>query len=419
MTSFREEITDAETEPGEPSSGASSADVAVIALESSHRDPRRFSLDHDLGMSVLALGAENDSTYCYCNGRDVELSDRLGRLTTPDAYRRLVDAVRAAMRAPNGPVDLIAHDLHPQYMTTQLARSLGAPCIAVQHHHAHLASVMADRGISTPVVGVCCDGVGYGADGAAWGCEIMRCTRERYERVGRLDYFPLIGGDRAALENWRPAAALLHAAFGDDWLKRRTASFERVDDATIQLTDAVLRRRAAGAGPVNAPDCSSLGRVFDGVSFLLGLCERNDRPAAAAIALEAAAGDAPVDPYAYGVNMDGGAIRMSLAPTIRAIVRDLQCGNAVGTIAGRFHETLASMLVTAARTACERFDLTTVVISGGCFANRRLREGVVSRLENLQLRALLPRRVSVSDAGLSLGQAVIAAARYREADPCA
>ncbi|MCA9267955.1 MAG: hypothetical protein KDA41_05765, partial [Planctomycetales bacterium] len=269
------------------------------------------------------------------------------------------------------------------------------------------------------VVGVCCDGVGYGADGAAWGCEIMRCSRERYERIGRLDYFPLIGGDRAAIDNWRPAAALLYEAFGGAWLKKRTASFDNVDDATIQMADSLLRRREAGASNVNAPDCSSLGRVFDAVSFLLGLCRRNDRPAAAAIALEAAADEGSFDPYAYAINLDNGAIRMSLAPTIRAIVRDLQCGNTVGTIAGRFHETLASMLVTAARTACERFDLTTVVISGGCFANRRLREGVVARLENLQLRALLPRRVSVSDAGLSLGQAVVAAARYREANSCA
>ncbi|MCB9853568.1 MAG: carbamoyltransferase HypF [Phycisphaerales bacterium] len=380
---------------------------------------RRFSLQHDIGTSVLALGAENDSTYCHCEGRAVRISESMGRLTDPADYRRFSSAINAMLASRRGRIRIIAHDLHPQYMTTHLARSLNMPRVPVQHHHAHLVSVMADWGIASPVVGVCCDGVGYGSDGAAWGCELMLCTHRQYDRVGHLDYFPLIGGDRAALENWRPAAAMLQQAYGNDWRRRLTPSFRDVSADAIDLAEA-LASQGGGGGErfFNAPRCSSLGRVFDGVSFLLGLCRRNDRPAQAAIALETVADSGHCDPYAYAVNVDGGRIHMSLAPAIRSIIRDFSCGNSVGAISARFHETVVSMLVTAARTACEKFDESTVVLSGGCFANRRLREGIVSRLANLRLRVFLPRRVAVGDAGLSLGQAAVAAACEGEAIPC-
>ena len=270
-----------------------SKDIKKTA-DSAQEKSGQFSLQYNIGTSVLALGAESDSTYCLCDGREVKISDRLGRLTEPGAYRQLTRAVHSILRDRRGEIRLIAHDLHPHYMTTQLARSLNLPRVAVQHHHAHLVSVMADWGIASPVVGVCCDGVGYGADGAAWGCEVMLCARDRFHRVGHLDYFPLIGGDRAAVENWRPAAAMLQQAFGSEWRTRLTPSFDGLPRDAIELAESLGVRQEGNGRQVNSPKCSSLGRVFDGVSFLLGLCERNDFPARAAIALEASAEPATI-----------------------------------------------------------------------------------------------------------------------------
>lgn len=391
-----------------PLTALNNADVAPIA------NMRQVNLQQDVGTSVLALGAENDSSFCLCEGRLAQLSAPLGKLTEPDAYRRFVKAIAGVVSARGDKIQIVAHDLHPLYLTTQLSRQIRIPAVSVQHHHAHLVSVMADWGITQPMMGLCCDGVGYGDDGAAWGCELMHFTRERYERIGHLEYFPLIGGDRAAVENWRPAAALLRQALGNSWRQNLPPSFVGLSNNALMLVDATAPGGESAARTHNAPMTSSLGRVFDGVSYLLGLCERNDEPAQAAIALESAADIGSYDPYPYAIRVSSGMIQMSLAPAIRALVRDQKCGASTGWISARFHETVASMLATAVRTACESEGRSAVVLSGGCFANARLRRGVVSRLENFRLRVYLPRRLSVGDAGLSLGQAVIAAARRKE-----
>ncbi len=392
-----------------PLTAGNKVDVAPIARM------QQVILQQGVGIPVLALGAENDSSFCLCEGRQAQVSPPFGKLTEPETYRRFVKAITGIISAHGDKIQIIAHDLHPSYLTTQLARRIRIPAVSVQHHHAHLVSVMADWGITQPIMGVCCDGMGYGDDGAAWGCELMHCTRERYERIGHLEYFPLIGGDRAAVENWRPAVALLRQSFGSSWRRNLPRSFVGLSSNALMLVDATAPGGDPAARTPNAPMTSSLGRIFDGVSFILGLCERNDQSAQAAIALESAADVGSYDPYPYAIRVCSGMIQMSVAPAIRALVRDQKCGTATGWISARFHETVASMLATAVRTACESEGRSAVVLSGGCFANARLRRGVVSRLENFRLRVYLPRRLSVGDAGLSLGQAVIAATRRKEA----
>jgi hydrogenase maturation protein HypF len=350
---------------------------------------------------VLAVGGEWKSTVCLLADGRATLSEHLGDLDHPQAYRHFLQAVDRLQELFDFAPQCIAHDLHPQYRATQYGRSLGLPAVAVQHHHAHVTSVMAEWQQRESVVGIACDGAGYGTDGAVWGCEVLHCRLDGFDRLGHLAYFPLVGGDAAAVETWRPAAALLRQAMPDDWQR----FLPPMPDEVLDVFD---RQVAAG---VNAPPTSSLGRVFDAVACLLGLCARNRHQAEAAMALEAAAGDAPSPAYAYEVNEVAGRLTLSLLPAMAEIAPAARGARPVGETAARFHGTVACMLADAAQLACEMTGLRTVALSGGCFANRRLLARLVELLEQRRLRVLYHRQVPSGDGGLALGQAVVAAAR--------
>lgn len=362
---------------------------------------------------ILALGGELKASICLYSGCQAALSEPLGNLPAPAAYRAYVAFVDEARRRFSFSPEIVACDLHPRYLSTKFAVETGLPAVRVQHHHAHLVSVMAEWSCEKPVVGVCCDGVGYGVDGAAWGGEVLHCGPSGFERVGHLDYFPLIGGDAAAVDTTRPAAALLRQAFGATWREHLPPSLAAVPPETLETYEHLMAR------PAPSLLTSSLGRVFDGISCLAGLCLRNEREAQAAIALDTAASNEPVEPYPYGTTAENGSIKMSIAPMVRAIVQEVRSGVTAATVSARFHETIARLLATTAELACERCGTGTVVLSGGCFANRRLLTRLTERLERRRLRVLSPRLVSCGDAALSLGQAVAAAAMVEGAGSCA
>ena len=376
-------------------------------------DVRVFKLATRTGRNVLAVGGELKSTVCFHTAGEAVLTQPAGDLTDPATYRRFLDRIAELTQRYGFRPELIAHDLHPRYMSTQYALSAGIPTIAVQHHHAHLVSVMAEWRVDRPVVGICCDGVGYGSDGAAWGCEVLVCETGGFERAGHLDYFPLLGGDAAALEPCRPAAALLMQAYGADWRQYFPVAFSGLSEQDLDVLDRLLTTRT------NSPPTSSLGRVFDGVSFLLGLCRRNEREAQAAIALECAAEGTVTESYPYETTVENGAIKMSMAPVIRAIVQDFAAGTDAERISACFHETVARMLATTAEIVCEKKGISTLSVSGGCFANKRLLARVTERLQRRHFNVLVPRLVSCGDAGLALGQAVAAAAMNERTLTCA
>ncbi len=365
---------------------------------------------------ILAVGAERQSSACLYTDDQATNCRTLGDLSEPAIYRAYRELISRVEHAASFRPDVIVHDLHPLYLSTQYARersAAGIPLMAVQHHHAHIVSVMAEYRASCPVIGICCDGVGLGDDGAAWGCEVMHATLSDYARIGHLDYFPLLGGDAAATDTWRSAFALVKQAMpegakGPEGRGARCeflAAFVHVPAEQLEVLERL------GSSSLNAPPTSSLGRVFDAVSFLLGLCDRNDTPAQAAIALEKAALPGVIEPYPYETTVGPNGIRMSLSATIRAILRDLQLHQNRGRISGKFHETVARMLAATTLIATEQCDVSTVVLSGGCFANTRLRDRTTELLEKRHLTVLSPRRVPIGDAGIALGQAVIAAAR--------
>jgi hydrogenase maturation protein HypF len=366
---------------------------------------------------VLAVGGELKATVCLWANGEATISEHLGDLTSADAFRHFVRAIDRLKTLFQFDPQLVAHDLHPQYLSTGYARRLGLPTVAVQHHHAHVVSAMAEWGEVGPVVGIACDGAGHGTDGAVWGCEVLRCTPDDFERLGHLDYYPQVGGDAAAIETWRPAAALLRQACGDEWRDTLAALASRwIAAPAAGVLDMFERQAVVG---LNAPRSSSLGRVFDAISFLLGLCERNRHEAEAAMALEAAAASGLTRPYSFDAGERDGRIRMSLIPAITEIVADVGSGKPVASIAARFHETVARMLAEAAAIACELSDIDIVALSGGCFANRILLTRLVELLEQRRVRVLHHREVPCGDGGIALGQAVAAAWRAANEDQAA
>ena len=378
--------------------------------------PAAVLLKRSARVPVLAVGGELKSAVCFLRGRRAVLSEHLGDLKSPDTYRHFVRTVRGLGELLRCEPVCIAHDLHPMYLSTQYARQQGKPLVGVQHHHAHLAACLAENGAEGPVIGVCCDGTGYGEDGAIWGCEIMVVDVLGFRRVGHLRYFLLPGGDAAAEQTFRPARSILEQldpALRADVLRRLPADVARECEAA----GVMLSRR------LNCPSTSSLGRLFDAAACLLGLCFRNDHEARAAMALEQRAqgwlranggwdaSGCPAVAYPFALNCVGDVVELDWRPTMQALIADAAGGTDVGAVAARFHETVAQMLASAAGAEARKAGLTTVALSGGCFANAILSRRVAGLLSAGGLSVLTHRSVPPGDGGIALGQAVVAAAR--------
>ncbi len=425
--------------------------------------PEPIELDVPAGDApLLALGGELKATFCLLRGREALVSEHLGDLDHAPAWRHYLDALERLEALYDVRPARLACDLHPQYLTSRLADSLKLPCVRVQHHHAHIASVLAEHRREGPVVGIACDGTGYGTDRTVWGCELLLCRRGRFRRIGHLRPFALPGGDAAAKQTWRPAVGLLDACFADGWpevvgrlapqvLDRIAAAVRSGSDGGQPVPDVAtwergkvgtwerdrtpgpssLRRSVAssfsegqpppaGAGvntlarivrdPRLSPRCSSLGRLFDAAAFLLGLCGCNSHEARAAMALEAAAaGVGPAQPLPYALVRRSGQIVLDVAPLVQALLAAIGANESPAVLAARFHETVAAMLADAAATSCRTHGVATVALSGGCFVNRLLTQRLMERLEAAGLEVLYNRLVPAGDGGIALGQAWVAA----------
>lgn len=358
---------------------------------------------------ILATGGELKSTVCYLSGDQAVVSEHLGELDNPAAFRNFLKAIERLGRLLEIEPEVVACDSHPLYAAGSHARGLGLPLFEVQHHHAHIVSCMAENRVEEPVIGVACDGTGYGADGNLWGCEILECDAAGFERAGHLDYFPLIGGDAAARETWRPAAGLLHNALGESWARSASDLFTDVDREAVTVISRQIERKS-GALPT-----SSLGRFFDAAAFLLGICSFNRFEAEAAMALEAAARrsrqrSAPW-PFEVTRKEEGGPLLLDLCKAIRKMIDDRRAGIPVCDLAQAFHETVAAGLAECVQRTAEDRGLRRVALSGGCFANRLLFTLLAGKLQQCGLQVLFHELVPPGDGGISLGQAASAAAR--------
>ncbi|MCB2016475.1 MAG: carbamoyltransferase HypF [Hydrogenophaga sp.] len=360
-----------------------------------------------MSSSVLAVGAWLKNAACLMADGRASWSPLHGDLGDPAACEALARSVQALLRqaeAAGTPVQAVAHDLHPDFFSTQLAietaARLGVPAVGVQHHHAHLAAVVAEHGIDEPVVGLALDGVGLGSDGAPWGGELLWLHGALWERLGHLHPLALPGGDRAAREPWRMAASALHALGRDDEIVTRFGG--AVGEPAASGVRQMLERN------LHCPMSSSAGRWFDAAAGALGLCLHQRDEAQAAIALEQAATRALVQrpelPPLPGAELAADG-RIDLRPVLAAL---FDATDADAAAAG-FHLALADALADATLRAARSRDTRVAALGGGCFFNRILRERVLLRLGDGGLRVFQPGPQGCGDAGLAIGQAWVAA----------
>ncbi len=364
--------------------------------------PRAIKLPHAVP-PVLAVGGGFKNTICVTRGDEAFVSQHIGDLDNAAACGFFEESVAHLLHILDATPDIVAHDLHPDFHSTRFAAAFaakrGIPAIGVQHHHAHIAAVCAEHGLTEPVLGLALDGVGFGADGTAWGGELLCVDGARFERLGHLRPLALPGGDVAAREPWRMAAAALHALGLNDEIARRFA-----DEAAAPLVATMLERG------INSPLTSSAGRLFDAAAGLLGVRRRASFEGQAAMLLEGlAARHGPIAACPDGWRLQDGIL--DLLPML-AHLED--CGDAAAGAAG-FHATLAAGLVDWIAVAANRTGIRTVAAAGGCLLNRllssALRAGLAARgLELLEARMLPP-----NDGGLALGQAWVAVNSAAEA----
>lgn len=373
---------------------------------------------------VLACGAWLKNAACLLVDGSPVWSAVHGDLSDPAACAALEASVEALLAGHGAPIAAVAHDLHPDFFSTQLAvqlaAALGVPAIGVQHHHAHIAAVVAEHHIDGPVIGLALDGVGLGTDGRAWGGELLWVDGAQWLRLGHLMPLALPGGDRAAREPWRMAASALHAMGRGEQIASRFAP--QVGEAVAAGVQQMLAKN------LNCPATSSTGRWFDAAAGALGLSVRQSDEAQAAIALEAAAARwlalYPDTTALPGVLIDAQN-RLDLLGLMPALFDTGTDG--VDAAAASFHLALADALADwAVRAAFERGS-RDVCLGGGCFFNRILRERVTTRLQAAALRVHRPLDKGCGDAGLALGQAWVAAQQWaatqqnissKETEPC-
>jgi hydrogenase maturation protein HypF len=298
--------------------------------------------------------------------------------------------------------EAVAVDMHPDYLSTRYGKSLGIPVIEVQHHHAHIASCMAEHKIDETVIGISMDGTGYGDDGNIWGGEFMTCDFKDYERFSHFRYVPMPGGDLVTKAPWRTALSYLLVAYGHDVDLSGFAFLKNIASAEIELVrEAIIKN-------INAPLSSSCGRLFDAVSALTGICTHAGFHAEAPMRLQDTVREDISESYPF-INDQ----IIDFSPMIRAIVDDLNKKAAVGVIAARFHNTVVEVIAQTAVKIRRQSNLQKVVLSGGSFQNEFLLERSIEKLQAEGFEVFWHQLIPANDGGIALGQLAIAAKRLR------
>jgi hydrogenase maturation protein HypF len=371
--------------------------------------PRGVPLEHPVAAPVLAVGADLKNAICVAAGDTAWLGPHVGDLGSPETWRSLEEGTAKLLRFLQITPARIACDQHPDSIAGSFARQvagqlgLQAP-VRVQHHHAHVASAIAEHGLHGQVIGVAFDGTGWGPDGTLWGGEVLLADYAGYERLATLRPIPLPGGEAAIRQTWRVALAALDDAFGGRAPVERLPLFAQVSPKDLEVA-----RRLVQQG-FNAPLARGMGRVFDAAGAIALGRPRARHEGQVALDWNLVAGPAGTRRYPFSIEEPLGATRgprvLDLRPLWRALCEDVLAGAPPAETSACFHDTLIEATATLVRSAAERCGRLPVVLTGGCFANARLAEGLALALSGFEVH--LHRQVPPGDGGLALGQALVA-----------
>lgn len=376
------------------------ADKPVMIRRSRGYVPKPVKLNLEVE-GILAAGAELKNTFCIGKGKLAIMSQHIGdlkNLETFDFFTQSIDRFRRLFRFEP---TLLAADLHPDYLSTQYAESFNLPVIKVQHHHAHIASCMAEHRLDDPVIGLSFDGTGLGGDDNIWGSEVMIADLAQYTRIAHMAYIPLPGGDKAVEEPWRIALALLYQAFGEKCIDYAKQFFPSVPQSHLKLIIEALQKK------INISFSSGLGRLFDAVAALTGLCISPTFEAEGPMRLEAVADKKSA--ASYPVVIDGKT--WLLAPLVQEMVNDITNQIPAGIISAKLHNSVAEFAVRSVVDASRESGIKNVVLSGGSFQNKILAEKIIRLLERKNFSTFMQSQVPPNDGGISLGQLAVAAKR--------
>ncbi len=354
------------------------------------------------GVQVLACGAELKNTICLTRDDKAFLSQHIGDLENLASYEFFRMTIEHLKRILHMEPQVIAYDLHPDYLSTRYAEEQeGMEKIRVQHHHAHIAGCMAENGLEGQVIGLSFDGTGYGTDGAIWGGELLICGMDRFKRKAAVSYVPMPGGSAAIKEPWRMAISYLYEAYGEDFKGLDLGLLRETDEKRVNLILEMIKKH------IHSPLTSSLGRLFDGVAAIAGLrtCVHYEGQAAMELEMIADEGNSIFYDYEWEA---GDPIRVMPGPMVRGVVEDLKRGVGIPVISGKFHATIIRLFSALCEQVKRETGLDRVLLSGGVFQNAILLKGFIKDLESRRFKVYTHSIVPTNDGGISLGQAVVA-----------
>jgi hydrogenase maturation protein HypF len=353
----------------------------------------------------LAVGGELKNTFCLTREHYAFLSQHIGDMENVEIYDSFEKSVEHLSRLFRVKPKLIAYDMHPGYFTTKYAEGItDVPHVAVQHHHAHIAAGMADNGLSDrKVIGLSFDGTGYGTDGKIWGGEVLLASYADFERVAHLEYLPLPGGDAATHHPWRIAVGYAEALGLDI---KDLPFLSSIDEQAVEVVRKQVQKK------LNAPETSSMGRLFDAVACLTGIRNDVSYEAQAAMELEVLSKSAVMNASPYPFEIEGENIR--LIELFRNVIEDVRKNRSAGFIGARFHQTMSEMAVKTSQVAREKFGINEVVLSGGVWQNQVLLDLARTALTHDGFIVFTHQQTPANDGGLALGQAAVASFKIRK-----